>query len=88
MSDQQAKQAAEKRAKAKYEFYIHLSVYILVNALLVAINLSTQHKSYWFIWPLTGWGIGVFFHALGVFVLPNRTSLKDKLVEREMRKQK
>jgi hypothetical protein len=38
-------------------------------------------------WPLTGWGIGVLFHALSVFVLAGRTSLKDKLVERELKKQ-
>ena len=87
MNDDEAKQAAEKRAAAKYGFYIHLTVYILVNALLVTINLSTPHNSYWFVWPLTGWGIGILFHALGVFVLAGGSSLKDKLVEREMKKQ-
>lgn len=87
MNDQQSRQAAEKRAAAKYGFYVHLAVYVLVNALLIGINLSTAHKSYWFMWPLTGWGIGVLFHALNVFVLAGRTSLKDKLVERELKKQ-
>lgn len=87
MNDQTASRQAKQRAEAKYGFYIHLAVYILVNALLVAINLSTSPESKWFIWPLAGWGIGVLFHALGVFVLAGKTSLKDKLVEREMKKQ-
>jgi hypothetical protein len=88
MNDQPATQEAKNRAEAKYGFYIHLAVYILVNALLVTINLSTSPETKWFIWPLGGWGIGILFHALGVFVLSGKTSLKDKLLEREMRKQK
>lgn len=87
MNDQHSRQAAEKRAAAKYGFYVHLAVYVLVNALLIGINLSTSPESKWFIWPLGGWGIGVLFHALNVFVLAGKSSLKDKLVERELKKQ-
>jgi 2TM domain len=86
MNDQTVLRKAQLRAGAKYGFYIHLTVYLLVNALLIAINLVTSREHYWFMWPLTCWGIGVLFHALGAFVFAGDSSLRDKLVEREMKK--
>jgi hypothetical protein len=60
-----------RRAKARVEelkgFYVHLMVYVVVNAGLVAINLLTTPGSYWFYWPLIGWGIGLIIHGLMVF---------------------
>jgi hypothetical protein len=41
---------------------IHAGCYVLVNALLVAINLSSG-GDLWFQWPLLGWGIGLAYHA-------------------------
>lgn len=87
MNDPSTQNDAQKHAEAKFGFYVHLAAYIVVNALLVVIDLSTSPNSTWFFWPLGGWGIGVLFHALGVFVLSGRSSLKDKYVEREMKKQ-
>ena len=60
-------QRAKKRVEAKIGFYIHISIYIAVNTLLLVINLSTSPEYYWFKWPLFGWGIAVFFHALSIF---------------------
>ena len=46
------------RAKKKMEmlkaFYIHLTVYIFVNTLLLAINLLTDPTVWWFFYPLGG----------------------------------
>jgi hypothetical protein len=30
--------------------------------------LFTSPGNWWFYWVLLGWGIGLFFHAMGVFV--------------------
>jgi len=49
-------------------FFIHLTVYVLVNALLVYLNLSKPEKGYWVLWVIGGWGIGIFFHGLGVYL--------------------
>ena len=49
------------------EFYTHLVIYVVVMAVLVVINLVTSPGYIWFIWPLIGWGIGVFFHAASTF---------------------
>ena len=88
MKNQQAYQRARRMAAAKFGFYIHLSVYIAVNILLIIINLSTYSKYLWFKWPLIGWGIGLFFHALGVFVFPRRLSaIIEQMIVKEMKKE-
>lgn len=56
------------RANRKFGFYIHSTVFILVNAVTLLINLLTTP---WFIWaafPFLGWGLGVTIHGLAVFV--------------------
>ena len=86
MENQEAYQKAKKRVEAKIGFYIHLSVYIAVNIVLVIINLRTSPEYIWFKWPLIGWGIGVFFHAMGVFVFTGKSAMKEKMIEKEMKK--
>jgi uncharacterized RDD family membrane protein YckC len=64
---------AYKRAKKRVEeikgFYAHLIVFIIVNAVLIAINLLVTPGFLWFLIPLCGWGIGLFFHAVFGFGL-------------------
>jgi len=86
MENQEAHQRAKKKVKTKSEFFIHLSVYIAVNILLIIINLSTSAQYLWFKWPLIGWGIGVLFHALGVFVFSRKPAISEKMIEKEMKK--
>lgn len=74
MEKQEAYQKAKKRVATKIGFYIHLAVYIAVNIVLVIINLRTSPEYIWFKWPLIGWGIGVFFHAMGVFVFHEKSA--------------
>jgi|SRR5690606_18421922 hypothetical protein len=62
-----------RRAKKQVEeikgFYIHLVVYLLVNAFIL-VNIYNNVDDFW-IWPhfftLLGWGIGLAFHAAKVF---------------------
>lgn len=51
-------------------FYRHLSAYVGVNVLLVAINLAVSPGVFWAIWPIVGWGVKVAIHAVSVFGLP------------------
>ena len=66
-------EAARRRAEELQGYYIHLVVYVLVNAGLFAINALTRggEDGWWFYWPLAGWGIGLLIHTavtfLGVF---------------------
>lgn len=57
---------AERRA----DFYPHLWAYIGVNVMLIAINALTSPGHFWAAYPLLGWGIGLFCHAMSA--LPTR----------------
>jgi len=59
------------RAKKKVEnikgFYANLLAYCLVIPFLFFINYMTSPGHWWFYWPMFGWGVGLAFHAFGVF---------------------
>jgi hypothetical protein len=40
----------------------------------------------WFVWPLLGWGIGLFFHFMGVFAFSG--SIRERMIHNEMERQK
>jgi hypothetical protein len=48
--------------EARISLAVHAGAYVLVNAVLAAINLSSG-GDLWFQWPLLGWGAGVAYHA-------------------------
>lgn len=71
-SDEELRTKARKTAEQKVGFYIHLGIYVTVNALLIALWWSTGYFAGvsifpWFIFPLFGWGIGVVAHGVGTF---------------------
>lgn len=45
---------------------IHLTIYALVNLLLIGIWAASGGGYFWPIWPLLGWGIGLGAHAAPV----------------------
>jgi class 3 adenylate cyclase len=49
--------------RVRQSFKIHLTVYLLVNFLLVGIWAASGGGYFWPVWPILGWGIGVAFHA-------------------------
>jgi hypothetical protein len=87
MEDQEAYARAKKRVDAKIGFYTHLAVFVGVNILLIIINLLTSSQYLWFKWPLMGWSIGLFFHGLGVFGLIKGSSLKERMIKKEMKRE-
>jgi hypothetical protein len=76
---------AKKVVRAKMAFYIHLTAYVVVSALLVAVNLATAPGHLWFKWPLLGWGVGVIAHALVTFALARGPGIARRMIEKEMR---
>ncbi|MFC1847295.1 2TM domain-containing protein [Chloroflexota bacterium] len=74
MSEEQIYEQAKKRVEEKKGFFIHLTVYIVVNIILVLVWAFAAGGGYpWFLWPLGGWGIGLLFHFMGVFVFGGRS---------------
>ena len=64
--EQQRYERARARVKAIKGFYIHATIFVVVNIALFAINVLVGGV-WWFYWPLLGWGIGLGAHALAVF---------------------
>ncbi|HEX9122418.1 MAG TPA: 2TM domain-containing protein [Actinomycetota bacterium] len=91
-AEARAYDAAKRRADELQGFYIHLTIYALVNLGLFAINAITRGDggAWWFYWPLMGWGIGILIHAgttfLGVFSPAWRDRKAQQLYEREHHK--
>ena len=87
MSEKELYEAARKRVEEKKGFFNHLAVYIIVNAMLVLIWAFPSGGGYpWFLFPLGGWGIGITFHFLGVFVFSSKSDWERRAVAREMEK--
>src|SRR5262249_58390570 len=72
MREQGTLTGTQSVARRKVGLYIHATVYVAVNVLLIAINLSTATGPLWFQWPLLGWGIGLLVHAAAAFSLAGR----------------
>lgn len=65
--EQQRYQRAHERVEAIKGFYVHATIYVLVNLGLFTINALTG-GTWWFYWPLVGWGVALVIHAVVVFV--------------------
>ncbi|MGD2126641.1 MAG: 2TM domain-containing protein [Desulfobacteraceae bacterium] len=87
MEEQETYQRAKRRVEAKIGFYIHLGAYLGMNIVLLIINLVVTPGYLWVKWPIIGWGIGVLFHGLGVFVFSKGFSFKERMIEKELRKE-
>lgn len=66
LSEQDKTRAAAKLADDQIGFYVHAAVYLLVIAILVAINVLSG-ENWWAQWPALGWGVGLLGHGLAVF---------------------
>jgi len=66
--DEKKYQEAKKRVEEIKGFFGHLFAYIGVNITLIIINLVTSPGALWFYWVTLFWGIGIFWHAMGVFI--------------------
>lgn len=76
--EREARQIIKRR-----HFYVHLSVYVAVNLMLIAIWALVGGGFPWFLFPLMGWGIGIVAHAATAFLLANPD---DIVLEREQRR--
>jgi hypothetical protein len=49
------------------EFKLHLITFIAVNGFLILLNMFTSPGYFWAIFPLLGWGLGLFLHWMKVY---------------------
>ena len=65
----QRREDAIRRLNDKRDFRTHLTVYLVVNAMLVAIWAFTGADFFWPIFPIAGWGVGLILHWYNVFMV-------------------
>ncbi|MEH2390369.1 MAG: 2TM domain-containing protein [Nostoc sp.] len=49
------------------EFWTHFVSFLTVNLFLILLNLITSPSYFWAIFPVIGWGLGLFFHWWSVY---------------------
>ncbi len=82
LSNEDLDRLARRRAGAKLGWYTHATVYVLVNVFLFVLSTKTGgHR--WSIYPALGWGMGLAFHGLGVFMLGPGCTMRERMVRRE-----
>jgi hypothetical protein len=77
---------AKQRVEKKKGFFIHVTIYVVVNTVLFVIWNITGVDFPWFAFPLGGWGIGVLFHGLSVFVFSKESNWEREQIKKEMTK--
>ena len=80
LQDEQLREVAKARLIKRREFFAHLFAYVLVNTFLMAIWVITGVGFFWPVFPILGWGIGLFFHGWDTFSAP----LSEARIEREV----
>jgi hypothetical protein len=74
------RERAIARLKKKRDLGAHVLAYVLVNAVIVAIWAVTGSGSFWPIFPILGWGIGLAFNVWDVY----RRDVTEAEIQREM----
>ncbi|WP_296446203.1 2TM domain-containing protein [Rhodoferax sp. UBA5149] len=83
LSPEKLERMARWRAGAKLGWYVHVTVYVLVNLLVFAMSKYGFGSRSWSIFPLLGWGVGVVLHGVSVFVLGSGSGLRERMVQKE-----
>ncbi len=87
MNEDKQYQQARKRVKEKKKFYNHLSTYLVMGGFFFLVNYFSSPGTWWFYWPMLGWGIGIAMHYLKVFGLTAAGIGTKEWEEKEMRKE-
>ena len=74
---------ARRRVGRKMGFYIHATVFVLVNLGLFAIN-AVSDDPHWARFPLMGWGLGLAIHGLVTFIGLQGGGLRRSMLQREI----
>jgi uncharacterized membrane protein YdbT with pleckstrin-like domain len=81
---------AKKIARQKVAFIRHFITYIIVLAVLAAINNLTSRGYQWWLWIALFWGIGIFINFLNAYLFRGGglKSIEKQLIQKEMERMK
>jgi len=73
MTEEQIREEARKRVKAKRDFYSNLGAWVIVNIVLIIIwSLTNNGGHMWFLYPLCIWGFFVLVQFVQVFIIKRK----------------
>lgn len=79
---------ARRTVAEKKKFYKGLSSYLVMCVFFVVLNMVTFSGSWWFMWPMMGWGIAILIKYFQLFGLPGSEQLGSAdWEEREMQRE-
>ena len=82
LSSSEIDRLAHKRAATRLGWYVHASVYVLVNlALYAGALISGRH---WASAPFLAWGLGLAIHGAVVWMAVPRARLYQHLLQQEI----
>ena len=89
MTEEQRRELAIQRLKARHDFRVHAVIYVIVNAALVILwflvsrGTDGEASFFWPVFPVVGWGIGLAIHAYVTYFPP---SLSEDDIQRELKR--
>ncbi|MBI2768913.1 MAG: 2TM domain-containing protein [Burkholderiales bacterium] len=83
LSPEEIDRLAHKRVRAKMGWYMHASLYVVVNLFIFAMSEYAFGHRRWSVFPLMGWGVGLALHGISVFVLGKGSGLRERMVQKE-----
>jgi len=83
LTPEQIEKLARRRAGAKLGWYVHATVFVLVNLFVFSMSEYAFGTRAWSVKPLLGWGLGLCLHGISVWFLGAGGGLRERLVQRE-----
>jgi hypothetical protein len=83
LSEADIERIARKRAGAKMGWYLHATVFVLVNLGMFAFSYFGFTRRPWSMAPVLGWGAGLLLHGISVFILATGSPLRERMLQRE-----
>ena len=74
---------ARRRAGAKLGWFVHASVFVLVNLFVFSMSQYAFGTRDWSVKPLLGWGLGLALHGISVWFLGAGGEFRERMVQKE-----
>jgi hypothetical protein len=81
-SPEQLRDQAIQSLKKKAHFRASLAAYVIVNLFLIGIWAISDSDSFWPIWVIGAWGLGLAFQAYGTYGRPQ--TISEDQISKEM----
>lgn len=83
LTPEKIERLAKKRADAKFGWYIHAAVFVLVNLVMLAVSNYGIGRRAWAYQPMLAWAFGLAMHGMSAWFMGAETDFRERLIQRE-----